>query len=357
MAVLGASGGGVTPYRTFILTTSQTFTVPYTCTASITAIGGGGGGAHAHQTDFDRTARAAGGGAGGFAQSIIAVAAGAQFVCSIGAKGGRGSTNAAGGTGGTTTATGPNIPSTLTATGGVGGAALEAGRGNYTAAGGAGGGGSNGNTFNTTGGAGGGCVGIGSNGATNTSTYAAGGGAVGIFGVTGTQGNGCAGNGNIRVAASGAACGGEYISNQVNVNAGGTSFFQMHGNSQTGYYTNEAGINPSLGSQSIFSLAGTGAAFNIYASTNPTSLSPATAGGGGAGLYNSLQNGNINRNGGMFAGGGGCNYGGVNNLYAEAGNGGPCGGGGGGRARYTDSANAGYGGVGAVIIEIMSPTF
>ena len=369
MAVIGGAAGGVSVYKTFIITTSQTFTVPYTCTASITAIGGGGAGGGGSFTNTSYVGLGAGGGAGGFAQSIIDVASGAQFVCSIGASGSGVGTNATanGGNGGTTTAAGPNIASTLTATGGVGGVGLrDSDSAARSAAGGAGGSGSNGNKFNSAGGAGGSIVACGLNSVAGEGGYSAGGGAVGIFGVTGTQGNGQA-NTVYGAAPSGAGCGSVYVANQSgNGNPGGCNIGPGFSGISQGNLSQGAPIN-SGNFGSIFPAAGRGASilfggpgmgtglFNGY--NNVIGSTPPEPGGGGAGLWNSART--CYRNGGMFAGGGAAYFGNFNDTIATAGNGGDCGGGGGGYGNYTGGCalTGSIGGVGAVIIEIMSPIF
>ena len=369
MAILGAASG-VSIYKTFIITTSQTFTVPYNCTASITAIGGGGAGGVGTYSNSSYVGLGAGGGAGGFAQSIINVASGAQFVCSIGAGGSSAGTNtsANGGNGGTTTASGPNLGSTLTSTGGGGGIGLKAPDSTARSAeGGAGGSGSNGNKFNSTGGAGGRVHECGLNSHPAEGGYAAGGGAVGIFGVTGTQGNGQA-NTIYGGSPSGAGCGGTYVPTQRGPgNPGGSTFGPVYpGGELTGNINQAAPIN-SGNFGSIFPPAGRGASLLFGGPGNGTGLfagtnniigsTPPEPGGGGAGLWNASR---INfRQGGMFAGGGAVAFGNYNNTAASAGNGGDCGGGGGGAAGCAPYATltGSTGGIGAVIIEIMSPIF
>jgi hypothetical protein len=198
----------------------------------------------------------------------------------------------------------------------------------------------------------------------NQGGYSAGGGAVGIYGVTGTQGNGQA-NTVYGGAPSGAGCGGVHVPNQGMSNAGGS------GISGTGNTITWQAINPGSPINtgtfgSIFPAAGRGATVlfgglgssNFYAGINNIiGSTPPEPGGGGAGLPSHSR---INyRKGGMFAGGGGVTWGNFTGTAASAGDGGDCGGGGGGGAGRTGgcSITGSIGGIGAVIIEIMSPSF
>ena len=152
-------GGGSASFPTIFLSKSQTWVPPQDGNIMIHVIGGGGGGAGSNQSQANS------GSAGGYCKkNTLAVTTSGSFTVVIGSGGSRGRNSGAGGNGGTSSVAGTGLSSTLTSTGGNGGA--TSGTSDPSA-----GVGSNGDV-NTTGGQGG---------------YYRGGGAVGLTG-TGDDG-------------------------------------------------------------------------------------------------------------------------------------------------------------------------
>jgi hypothetical protein len=218
--------------RQAVISSSMTWTAPYTGRYLVIAIGGGGGGSGSGNV----AASHSGGGAGGICFKSVYLGAGAQLTVTIGA-GGTGGNYAAGNAGGSTYVYGPNL--NLVANGGSGGN-RNTGAGSSGGAGGNATGGDNnysggrgGNSNSVSGQTGGGAVafyGIAYNGGnTNASSTATGGGGIGGHGGT------CNSTTTVSVGGT-AAFGGQVGAENFDANPGasllGTSGF---GNGRTGF--------------------------------------------------------------------------------------------------------------------------
>ena len=229
-------GGGGASFPTIFLHTSQTWVPPQDGNIMIHVIGAGGSGSG---STADNNVES--GAAGGYCRkNSLAVTTSGSFTVVVGAGGAsRIGAAGAGTAGGTTSVAGTGLSSTLTATGGAGGAlALNT----YTA----GGVGSNGD-LNTTGGRGG---------------FRIGGGAIGL---TGTGNDGRAGSNAIRTIGGNCDILGDFYSSslgQISGGAGGTLSSYTSANMII-----EAG-----------ELAGGG---GLYSATRPLAAGHASIGGGG----------------------------------------------------------------------------
>jgi len=308
---------GSTP-KVYVIETGSSWKVPNdfnTTNNSIHLFGGGGGGGSSVSAITARIGRSAGaGGGGGYTRvtnfnpkNLISVD------YTVGA-GGQGSTiySSPGGNGGST------VFSTFSAGGGSGGAAMAT-----SLSGGAGGTGSTAN---------GGAGGNGTDG--GLSTYTGGGGGGGAGGVYGNGASGAIGGSTNSDSVAGGGGGGGAAS-------GGTAGSAGSGVSGGSGGNNSFGIGGSVFSTTVFSRAfagggGAGSYGGVYLGASPR---PATAGGHGTDILNSVG-----------AGGGG----GGQNQRAAGGTGGKYGGGGAGGAR---SGSSGLNGAtGGIIIQYLPVT-
>lgn len=297
--ISGGGGGGASHLGVVLLTESTTVSFPVDVEALVYVIGGGGGGA----AGVNR--KTCGGGAGGCAVSNLTLTAGTTYTATIGAKGAGGSSTVSstisnGGAGGNSSFSGSDI-TTMTGNGGSGGI----GTSSTELTGVSGGSASGGNIANVTGGSAGNVE----------PTWTSSGGDVGIF------------------ATPPRALG-----------------------SITGYPLNVLGYNPLpfeiqfLGRNDLFNEA-TWSGSTIYYYTDQIKAA------GSKGSLIQEDTGNTRRivsDSGAFSGGSGCAYYSASSSanYAMAGDA-SLGGGGGGAVGYR-AAYAGLGGVGAVIIQILS---
>lgn len=304
--LLGGGGGGSSHLGVVLLTESTTVSFPVDVEALVYVIGAGGGGA------ASASARSTGGGAGGCAISKLTLSAGTTYTATIGARGTGGTVTSNpgsasnGGNGGNTSFSGSGI-TTMFGNGGAGGTSTTGF--NTLLTGSAGGSASGGTLFNTTGGAAGSITDPSGYGRTSS------GGDVGIFATPARA-------------------------------VGNITFYPL----------DILGYNPLpfeiqfLGKNDVFNEA-TWSGSTIYYYTDQIKA----AGSKGSLIeWDSSNRRRTMSDSGAFSGGTGVSYNdsGSGNNYVISGDASLGGGGGGAAAYYT--AYAALGGVGAVIIQILS---